>query len=99
MFCTLLLGKEVEINPSPSPLNILSVGDPPPSGPTCKHVCAGAYTCTPVCASASARNPGMYEPYISPHRDKGKCTAKATPALRWADVSRKGQNERHKRDG
>jgi hypothetical protein len=85
-----VLGQEVEINPYPPPLKILSVGDPSPIGTACKHVCPGAHTCTPVFASESARNPGMYEPHISPHRDKGKHTAKATPALIWDDVARKG---------
>jgi hypothetical protein len=46
-----VLGNEVDINPSPPPIQILSDGGPPASGPTCKHVCAGAHTCTPVCAS------------------------------------------------
>jgi hypothetical protein len=94
-----VLGKEVEIKPSPPPLNILSGGGPPASGPTCTNVCAGAHTCTPACASASARNPGMYEPYISPYHEKGKPTAKATPALSWADVARKGQTRYRKEMG
>jgi hypothetical protein len=85
-----VLGKEVEINSSPPPNKILHNGEPQADGPTCEPVCAGAHTYTPICASASARDPGMYEPYISPY-DKGKHTEKATPAPSWDDVARRGQ--------
>jgi hypothetical protein len=94
-----LLGKEVEINPSPTPLNILSGGGPPASGPTCKNVCDGAHTCTPACVSASARNFRIYEPHVYPYHNKGKHTAKATLALSWADVARKGQTRDRKEMG
>jgi hypothetical protein len=85
-----VLGKEGAINPSPPPLKILSVSDPPSSGSTCKHVCADAHTLTSVCVSAHACNPVVYEPHVSPSDDTEKHTAKATPALSWADVPRKG---------
>jgi hypothetical protein len=85
----LMLGKEVEINSSPPPNKILPNGDPQANGPACEPVCAGAHTCKPICASASARDPRMYEAYVSPN-GKGKRTAKATPAPSWADVARRG---------
>jgi hypothetical protein len=84
-----VLGKEVEINPSPPPIKILSNGGTQVNGPACEPVCAGVHTCSPVCASASARNTGMYEPHVSPDHDKGACTAKATPALSSAGLARK----------
>jgi hypothetical protein len=90
-----VLGTEVEINSSPPLYKILHNGDPQADGPVCKPVCAGAYTNKPICASASVRDTGMYEPYISPD-DKGKHTTKATPASSWADVARKGQTSDRK---
>jgi hypothetical protein len=66
-----VLGKEVDINSSPPPNKILHNGDLQADGPACESVCAGAHTCKPVCASASARDPGMYDPYVPPD-DKGK---------------------------
>jgi hypothetical protein len=90
-----MLGKEVEINASPPPSKILHNGDPQVDGPACEPVCAGAHTCKPICASASARDPGMYEPYVSSCR-RGKHTAKATPAPSWADVARRGQTRDRK---
>jgi hypothetical protein len=53
-----VFGKEGAINPSPPPLKILAVSDPPASGSTCKDVCAGAHTCTSVCVSAHTCTPG-----------------------------------------
>jgi hypothetical protein len=84
-----VLGKEVEINSSPPPNKILPNGDPQANGPACESVCAGVHTCKPICVSASARDPRMYELYVSPD-DKGKRTAKATSAPSWADVARRG---------
>jgi hypothetical protein len=90
-----VLGKEVEINSSPPPNKILHNGGPQANGPACEPVCAGAHTCKPMCASASVRDPRMYEPYVSPN-DKGKRTAKATPAPSWADVARRGKTSDRK---
>jgi hypothetical protein len=61
-----VLVMEVEFNPSPPPSKILPNGDPQGNGPACEPICYGAHTCTPICASASVREPRMYEPYISP---------------------------------
>jgi hypothetical protein len=94
-----VLRKEGVINPSPPPLKLLSVSDPPSSGSTCKHVCADAHVYTSVCASAHMCTLGVYEPHISPYYDKGKHTAKATPALSWAGVARKGQTRDRKEMG
>jgi hypothetical protein len=90
-----VLGKEVEINSSPPPNKILHNGDPQADGMACEPVCAGAHTCKPICASASARDPGMYELYVY-RADKGKRTAKATPAPNWDDVARRGQTSDRK---
>jgi hypothetical protein len=84
-----VLVKEVQINPSPPTIKILSVSDPLSSGPTCKHVCADAHTCTSVCESTHACTSGVYEPHVPPYHNKGKHTTKDTPALSWADVARK----------
>jgi hypothetical protein len=61
-----VLEKKVEINSSPPPNKILPNGEPHANGPACEPVCAGVHTCKPIGASASARDPGMYEPYVSP---------------------------------
>jgi hypothetical protein len=90
-----VLGKEVDINSSPPPNKILHNGDPQADGPACEPVCAGAHTCKPICASASARDPRMYEPYVSPD-NKRKRTAKATPAPSWADAAKLGQTKDRK---
>jgi hypothetical protein len=86
--CVQVLIKEGAIDPSPPTLNILSVSDPPSRGTTCGHACADVHTCT-------SRVYGLHYPSNS----KGKHAAKATPAMRWADVARKGAKERDKRDG
>jgi hypothetical protein len=90
-----VLGKEVEINSSPPPNKILHNGDPQADGPAYEPVCAGAHTYKQICASASAREPRMYEPYVSPD-NKGKRTTKATPAPSWAGVARRGQTSDRK---
>jgi hypothetical protein len=90
-----VLGKEVEINSSTPPYRILHNGDPQADGPACEPVCAGAHACKPICASASALDPGVYELCISLD-EKGKHTARATPALSWGDVSIRGQTSDRK---
>jgi hypothetical protein len=90
-----VLGKEMEINSSPPPNKILHNGDQQADGPPCEPVCAGTHTCTLICMSASARDPGMYELYVSPD-DKGKRTAKATPEPIWDDVAIRGQTSDRK---
>jgi hypothetical protein len=86
-----VLGKEMEIDPSPPPNKILSNFGPQANGPACEPVCAGAHTCSPICASASVLNPEMYVSHTSPDNDKVKRTVNATPALSWDDVARKGK--------
>jgi hypothetical protein len=90
-----VLGKEVEINSSPPPNKILPNGDLQANGMACEPVCAGVHTCKSICVSASARDPRMYKPYVSAN-DKGKHTAKATPAPSWADVARRGKTSDRK---
>jgi hypothetical protein len=91
----LLLRKEVEINASPPPNQILHNGDLQADGPAFEPVCAGAHTYKLIRASASVCDPRMYEPYVSPD-DKGKRTAKTTPAPSWDDVARRGQTRDRK---
>jgi hypothetical protein len=91
-----VLGKEAEIKPSPPPNKILPNGEPQANKPACKPVRTDSHRCEPIYESACTREAGMDGPYVAPE-EKGKRTAKATPAPSWADVARRGQTSDRKR--
>jgi hypothetical protein len=83
-----VLRKEGAIEPSPPTINILSVSNPPRCEPTSGHVHADAHRCTSR----------VYGPHVSPSKRNGKHAAKATPAMSWAEVARKGAKERERKE-